>query len=113
MRKVTCAIPAEVKKLPLDLIFTFVFIPGIILTLFGFYWIAGPMTLAVLPLTILGNIVTFKIQIRMFRRQGLKVRRNYAGLFFYGLIYSLMMQPICVWCYAAELFQQRRHWATK
>ncbi|MCP5401007.1 MAG: glycosyltransferase family 2 protein [Novosphingobium sp.] len=99
--------------LPMDVIFTFVFIPGLIAALFGIYWIAGPMTLAVLPLGALSNIVIFEIQQHMFRRQGLKVRRNYAGLMFYALFYSLMMQPIGVWGYASELLRQRRSWETK
>ena len=36
--------------LPLDLVYTFAFIPGIVLAFFGYYWIAGLMTLLVLPL---------------------------------------------------------------
>ncbi|MCB2061706.1 MAG: glycosyltransferase family 2 protein [Novosphingobium sp.] len=99
--------------LPMDVIFTFVFIPGLIAALFGVYWIAGPMTLAVLPLGALSNIVIFEIQWHMFRRQGLHVRRNYVGLLFYALFYSLLMQPIGVWGYASELLRQRRSWETK
>lgn len=39
--------------IPMDLVYTFVFIPGLILALLGTYWIAGPMTLLVLPLALL------------------------------------------------------------
>ena len=34
----------------LDLAYTLFFIPGVILALFGIYWIAGPMTLVLLPM---------------------------------------------------------------
>ena len=99
--------------LPMDLIFTFVFMPGLVLALFGIYWIAGPMTLAVLPLAALSNLVIYRTQSHMFHRQGLNVRRNYAGFLLYMLAYALVMQPISVWGYASELFHQRKRWETK
>lgn len=99
--------------LPLDLVYTFVFIPGLILALFGIYYIAGPLTLAVLPLAALWNIFIFTIQRRMFHREGLKVRRNFGGFLFYALGYSLLMQPICVWGYVTELVGMRKTWGTK
>src|SRR5690606_27911448 len=62
--------------LPLDLTFTFIFIPGLIAALLGYYWIAGPLTLLLLPLAVIWNAVIFFIQRRMFRNQGLRIRRN-------------------------------------
>lgn len=100
--------------LPLDLVFSFVFIPGVIAAaFFGIYWIAGPMTLAVLPLAGLWNIIIYRIQTRMFRDQGMKVRHNPGGLIFYLLAYTLVMQPVCVWGYASELTGMRKKWGTK
>jgi len=99
--------------LPLDLVYTFVFIPGLVLALFGVFWIAGPLTLAVLPLAALWNIFIFRVQRRMFHREGLKVRRNLGGFLFYALGYSLVMQPVCVWGYCAELLGMRKKWDTK
>ena len=99
--------------LPLDLVYTFVFIPGLVLALFGMFYIAGPLTLAVLPLAALWNMFIFSIQRQMFRREGLKVRRNFGGFLFYALGYSLLMQPICVWGYGAELLGMRKTWDTK
>ena len=99
--------------LPLDLVYTFIFIPGLILALFGIYYIAGPLTLAVLPLAALWNIFIFSIQRQMFRREGLKVRRNFGGFLFYALGYSLLMQPVCVWGYVTELLGMRKTWDTK
>jgi biofilm PGA synthesis N-glycosyltransferase PgaC len=99
--------------LPLDLVYTFVFIPGLIAACFGIFWIAGPLTLAVLPLAALWNMFIFSIQRRMFHREGLTVRRNFGGFLFYALGYSLVMQPVCVWGYGAELLGMTKKWDTK
>lgn len=99
--------------LPLDLTFTFIFIPGLIAALFGYYWIAGPLTLLLLPLAVIWNAVIFFIQRRMFRMQGLRIRRNFAGLLCYLLVYAIVMQPVCLWGYLSELTGQRKKWGTK
>jgi biofilm PGA synthesis N-glycosyltransferase PgaC len=99
--------------LPLDLTFTFVFIPGLLAATLGYYWIAGPQTLLLLPLALVWNAVIFRIQRRMFQSKGLHVRRNIAGLLFYMLVYAIVMQPICLWGYVSELTGQRKKWGTK
>jgi biofilm PGA synthesis N-glycosyltransferase PgaC len=100
--------------LPLDLTATFVFIPGVFAAIFfQLYWVAGLMTLTVIPIAILWNSIIFKAQARMFREQGLRVRHNPRGLLFYLVIYALMMQPMCVWGYAVESLGLRKKWGTK
>ena len=99
--------------LPLDLVYTMVFIPGLIVACFGYFFIAGPLTIAVLPLTILWNGVIFRIQSGVYQREGLIVRRNVGGFLFYALAYSLLMQPVCVWGYVSELLGLRKKWDTK
>lgn len=99
--------------LPLDLVYTLVFVPGLVLALFGFYWIAGPMTLLVLPLAAIWNIVIFRVQKEMFQAQDLHVRRNLGGFLFYTLGYTMILQPVCVMGYAAELLRLRKSWGTK
>jgi biofilm PGA synthesis N-glycosyltransferase PgaC len=99
--------------MPLDLVYSFVFIPGVVAAMFGIYWIAGPMTLAVLPLAGLWNMIIYRTQSRMARRQGIELNHNFAGLFFYLLVYTVMMQPVCVWGYASELAGMRKKWGTK
>lgn len=89
------------------------FIPGLVLALFGYFWIAGPLTLAVLPLAALWNMFIFSIQRKMFHREGLKVRQNFGGFLFYSLAYSLLMQPVCVWGYVAETIGMAKKWDTK
>ena len=99
--------------LPLDLTFTFIFIPGLAAAVLGYYWIAGPLTLLLLPLALVWNGVIFCIQRRIFETKGLKVRRNVSGLLFYVLVYAIVMQPICLWGYISELTGQRKKWGTK
>jgi len=100
--------------IPLDFTYSFLFIPGVVAAIFfQLYWLAGPMTLAVLPLAALWNLIIFQAQARMFREQGLKVRHNPLGLGFYLLFYALMMQPISVWGYASEIAGLRKQWGTK
>ncbi|MBU1539032.1 MAG: glycosyltransferase [Alphaproteobacteria bacterium] len=99
--------------LPLDLVYTFAFIPGLVLALFGIYWIAGPLTLAVLPLAVIWNWVIFRVQRRMLEEQGLRVRRNRRGFILYVFAYSLLMQPVCVAGYFAQFAGLRKVWGTK
>ena len=100
--------------LPLDVVYSLVFIPGVLAALlFGVFWIAGPMTLAVLPFTALWTLVMFRIQARMFEAQGLNVRRNFGGLLFYSLGYMFLLQPVSVWGYAAEAAGLAKKWGTK
>jgi len=97
----------------LDAVFTLCFLPGIVLALFGIYWIAGPMTLLVMPLAMLVNYLMYLIQSRMFTEQGLKVRRNPIGFIVYALAYSVILQPACLWGYVSELMNLRKTWGTK
>lgn len=97
----------------MDLVYTLAFVPGLILALFGIYWIAGPMTLLVLPMAIVINGIMFRIQSRMFVEQGLKVRRNPLGFVFYSLFYGLVLQPACVVGYVQEFVTRGKRWGTK
>ena len=103
----------NVLFLPMDLVFTLVFIPGVILALFGYYWIAGPMTLLTLPMAVLWNLVINRVQQRMFREQGLHVRRNYRALALYIFGYAVLMQPVSLWGYVSEIIGRKKKWGTK
>jgi biofilm PGA synthesis N-glycosyltransferase PgaC len=99
--------------LPLDLVYTLAFVPGLVLALFGYYYIAGILTFLVLPLAALWNYCIFLVQKKMFKRQDLEVRDNVGGFLFYVLGYSLLMQPVCVWGYVSELLGASKRWGTK
>lgn len=97
----------------LDAVYTFGFLPGLILACLGHYWIAGPMTLALLPLAFLVNAAMFQVGKRMFDESGLQVRRNLQGLFIYTLGYSMVLQPASVIGYVKEFINTRKGWVTK
>ena len=94
----------------IDLAFTLAFIPGLMLAIFGIYWLAGPITLLVLPLAALWNIVIFRIQMRMLQRNEIKMKKSVTGFFLFAFIYPFIMQPVSVWGYAAELFGRKKEW---
>jgi len=98
---------------PMDVVYTFVFIPGLVLAAFGEFYIAGPLTFAVMPLAALWNLAIFRVQRRTFHREHLTVRGNLGGFLFYALAYNLLVQPICVLGYAAELAGLRKTWGTR
>jgi biofilm PGA synthesis N-glycosyltransferase PgaC len=100
--------------LPLDLVYTFIFLPGIVAAVvFHVFWIAGPMTLAVIPLAALWNLVIFRAQRRTMKEQDLRLKHNRGGLIFYLVVYTLLMQPVCVWGYWSELLGLTKRWGTK
>jgi len=97
----------------MDLAYTIGFIPGLVLALFGHYWIVGPMTLALLPLSFLMNRLMYRRSQQTFDEVGLKVRRNPLGLINYALVYGMILQPACVWGYLSEMLNLRKTWGTK
>ena len=97
----------------LDLAYTVFFIPGIILALFGIYWIAGPLTLALLPMALGINYLMYRVGSQMFASNGLRVRRNLSGFLTYAFVYSLILQPACVAGYFSEVLGLRKTWGTK
>jgi len=94
----------------IDTFYTFAFIPGIILALFGKFYIVGPLTLLVLPLTFLIVFVMYLKEKEVFDLLGLKVRRNRLGLVLFLLGYQFLMSPICIVGYAQELLGVTRRW---
>ena len=97
----------------IDVVFCFVFMPGIIAAFFGYFFIAGPMTLAVLPLGLLNNILFFAGQRRLFNKVGLRVRKNVVGFLIYFLFYQALMNPAVIHGYFSEFTKRQRKWGTK
>ncbi|QWD88447.1 glycosyltransferase family 2 protein [Polynucleobacter sp. MWH-CaK5] len=97
----------------MDVAFTFGFLPGLVLAMFGYYWIVGPMTLILLPMALLMNSLMYRIEEKMFVEQHLHVRRNTLGFFLYMLPYSCILQPAAVWGYITEIFGTKKSWGTK
>ena len=93
-----------------DAAFSLVFIPGIVLALFGNYAIVGPMTVAVLPLNLLLAGVMLERQRRVFRAVGLVERRNVLGFAAYVFIYQLISSPVSLAGYVQELGRREARW---
>lgn len=94
----------------LDLSYTFFWLPGLILACFGHFWIVGPYTLLVFPLTFISYAVLYTYQKYVFRRLNLKVRKNFSGFILFMLGYQMIMSPVSVWGYAQEAFKLKRVW---
>ncbi len=94
----------------LDIVYTLCWMPGLILALFGKFWIVGPMTLLVIPLAIMQNMVLLKYQKEIFQKFNLKIRKNIVGYIVYMLFYQMIMSPISVIGYAQELLGLDRVW---
>jgi poly-beta-1,6-N-acetyl-D-glucosamine synthase len=94
----------------IDMTYTFVWIPGLIIAFWGKYYIVGPYTLLVLPLNIFVTIVMYIFQKNVFDSLGLKIRRNRLGYIFYILFYQVIHSPIAVWGYMQEILNLRKTW---
>ncbi len=94
----------------IDLFYAFVFLPGIVLALFGHFYIVGPSTLLVIPLAFLIVLIMFRKQKAVFNELGLRVRQNMAGFLVYMLVYQMLMSPICVIGYGQEIFGMTKRW---
>jgi biofilm PGA synthesis N-glycosyltransferase PgaC len=95
----------------LDLGYTFLWLPGLVLACFGHFWIVGPVTVLVLPITLFVNYLLYRFQRReVFGRLGLRVRHNALGFVAYVVVYQAIMSPVAVWGYAQELLGLRRRW---
>jgi poly-beta-1,6-N-acetyl-D-glucosamine synthase len=93
-----------------DLFYVFAFLPGVVLALLGYYYIAGPATLLVIPLALLIVFAMYRKQKQVFVDLNLNVRRNFLGFFVYMLVYQAIMSPICVVGYAQELVGATKRW---
>ncbi|MFP5346218.1 MAG: glycosyltransferase family 2 protein [Actinomycetes bacterium] len=95
----------------LDLAYTLVWLPGLVLALFGHYWIVGPYTAFVLPLTLLVNWLLYRYQHRaVFGRLNLRIRKNVTGFVAYVLLFQMIMSPVALMGYTQELLGLRRRW---
>lgn len=94
----------------LDFSYTLFWLPGLILAYFGIYWIVGPTTLLVIPLTLVSYSILYKYQKYVFRHLDLKVRKNRWGFVFFVLFYQMIMSPVSVWGYLQEFFNLKRIW---
>ncbi len=90
----------------IDLFYSIVFLPGIILALTGRYYIAGPMALLVIPIAFLIVVLMMHKQKQVFQELNLKVRRNGLGFFLFMIFYQPLMSPVCLTGYLKEIAER-------
>jgi biofilm PGA synthesis N-glycosyltransferase PgaC len=94
----------------IDFFYTFAFLPGVVMATMGYFYIAGPLTLLVLPLALLIVLLMYRKQARVFNALNLKVRRNLLGFLVYMLVYQAIMSPVCIAGYFQEIVGMRKRW---
>lgn len=94
----------------LDLTYTLFWLPGLILSFFGIYWIVGLTTILVIPLTLISYYILYKYQKRVFKQLNLKIRKNKIGFFLFVFFYQMIMSPVSVYGYFQEMFKLKRVW---
>jgi poly-beta-1,6-N-acetyl-D-glucosamine synthase len=94
----------------IDFFYTFVFLPGVVLAMMGYFYVVGPLTLLVLPLALLIVLIMYRKQLKVFDELNLKVRRNWAGFLVYMLVYQAIMSPVCIAGYFQEMLGMRKRW---
>ncbi|MCC6067583.1 glycosyltransferase family 2 protein [Ferrovum sp. PN-J185] len=97
----------------IDIAYTFGFIPGLILALTGRFWIVGPMTLALIPPSLILNNIMYRAARHTFINENITIRKNLLGFILYILAYGLILQPACVYGYISELLGFKKVWGTK
>ena len=95
----------------LDVAYVFVWLPGLVLACFGYFWFVGPMTVAVLPMTmfVYGLLLHFQRR-RVLEPLGLVHRRNALAFVIFLVFYQALMSATSVYGYAQELFGRKRSW---
>lgn len=95
----------------LDVTYVFVWIPGLVLACFGIDWIVGPVTAAVLPVTLGVYTILYRFQRKqVFEPLGLRVRKNGLGFFLFVAVYQMVMSSVSVLGYVQQLAGLRRRW---
>ena len=95
----------------MDFSYTFFFIPGCILAIFGKFYIVDPMVLLVLPITVVTFLILLSYQKKkVFDILNLRVRRNKLAFVLFILGYQLLMSPVSLWGYFQEIFKMKRVW---
>jgi len=95
----------------LDVGYTLIWLPGLVLFFFGYPIIVSVWTLAVLPVTLLvyGGLRTYQSR-HVFGTLDLQVRQNRFGYIAFLLGYQVLCSPASIAGYAQHLVGARRRW---
>jgi biofilm PGA synthesis N-glycosyltransferase PgaC len=97
-----------------DFTYLCIFIPGVCAALFfGWYYLAGWITLALLPLAVIVNLAMFSIQKKTLKKHSLAMPKLSGGFLAYVLIYPLLITPATLSGYFEELTNRKERWGKK
>jgi len=97
-----------------DMVFMFIFVPGLIAAIFfQYYAVVGLMTIILLPMALMMNWIIYHKHTKTFRKLELKVRKNWLGFILYVLFYQIIMTPASLSGYFLEIFKLKKSWGTK
>lgn len=111
-RPLTKAVAGVDLLIPLlDVGYMCIWVPGLVLFLFGVPLVVSAWTLAVLPVTLLvyGGVRAFQAR-HVFGPLGLRVRRNRFGYVAFLLCYQVLCSSASLAGYAQHLARARRRW---
>ena len=91
----------------LDLAYVFGFLPGVALALLGMPWLAGWLTLLVLPLVVLGSASVWCFQKRL---PEVKVRDSLWGYLLFVLLFQTVQSLCSLWGYCQALTRRTVRW---
>ena len=91
----------------LDLAYIFGFVPGVALALLGMPWLAGWLTLLVLPLMLIGTVSVCRFQRRL---PEMEARGGAWGFLLFVLVFQVVQSACSLWGYAAALTRRGIDW---
>jgi biofilm PGA synthesis N-glycosyltransferase PgaC len=88
-----------------------IWLPDVLLACFGYFYVVGPMTLAVLPMTLLLYFLLYRRQKRtVFVPLALTPRRDIGAFLLFATVYQAFMSAMAVRRYAQYLLNRRLTW---
>lgn len=94
----------------IDLSFMLVFVPGVFAAFFGFYLLAGKITLMLLPVAFLYGLIMVRTQRKSLEEIGIFLEGDSVGYLMYMLLYQFVMSPSTISGYFSEIFKRKRVW---
>ena len=91
----------------LDLAYIFGFVPGVALALLGMPWLAGWLTLLVLPLMLIGTVSVCRFQRRL---PEMEAKGSAWGFLLFVLVFQVVQSACSLWGYAAALTRRGIDW---
>lgn len=94
----------------IDLAYTFIWIPGLVLCAFGYYGVVGPNAILVLPVTLIIFYLLNLYQKRLLGQLGIHQKKSFVGLLGFIFLFQMIIAPVALSGYVEEIFKQKRVW---